>query len=94
MITDLKKTKQRKKKTWYFGRFPYGRDYIYGWNPNDCTELSLEYPVSGCKFGSFSKIFDGYGTALKERLITNNGHHDAVITPNWNWVDWNYGEKR
>ena len=93
MIKDLKKTKQR-KKTWDFGRFPYGRDYKYGWNPNGSTGLSLEYSVPGCKFGGFSKIFNGYGTALRERLITNNGHHDAVITTNWNWVDWNYGEKK
>ena len=93
LIKDLKKSKLR-KKTWDFGRFPYGRDYKYGWNPNGSTGLSLECSVPGYKFGVFSKIFDGYGTALKERLITSNGHHDAVITTNWNWVDWNYGEKR
>ena len=28
----FKEDKTTKKKTWYFGRFPYGRDYIYGWN--------------------------------------------------------------
>jgi len=93
LIKDLKNTKQR-KKTWDFGRFPFGRDYRYGWNPNGSTEMSLECPAPGYKFGVFSKIFDGYGPALKERLITNNGHHDAVITPSWNWVDWNYGEKK
>ena len=93
LIKDLKKTKLR-KKTWNFGRFPYGRDYKYGWNPNGSTELSLECPVPGCKFGGFSKIFNGYGTALKKRLTTNNGHHDAVISPNWNWVDCNCGEKK
>ena len=49
---------------------------------------------TGCKFGGFSKIFDQYKPVLKERLITNNGNHDAVISPNWNWVDWNYGEKK
>ena len=31
---------------------------------NDSTELSLEYPVPGCKFGGFSKMFNGYGLAL------------------------------
>ena len=75
-ITELKK--------WDFFRFPYGRDYKYGWKQNGSTELSLEFPVPGCKFGGFSKIFDVYGPALKERLITNNGNHDAVISSNWN----------
>ena len=78
----FKEEKVTEVKTWDFGRFPYGRDYKYGWNSNGSTELSLECPVPGCKFGGFSKIFDGYGTALKERLITNNGNHDAVISPN------------
>ena len=59
---------------------------------NGIQMVQLKY--LGCKFGCFAKIFDGYGPALKERLITNNGHHDDVITPNWNWVDQNYGEKK
>ena len=54
----------------------------------------MKYPVPGCKFGGFSKIFNLYKPVLKERLITNNGNHDAVLSPNWKWVDWNYGEKR
>ena len=29
-----------------------------------------------------------------ERIITNNGNHDAVLAPNWNWVNWNYGKRR
>ena len=45
-------------------------------------ELSLKCPVPGCKFGGFSKIFDQYKTVLKERLITNNGNHDLVLSPN------------
>ena len=69
MIKDLKNTKQR-KKTWDFGRFSFGRDYRYGWNPNGSTGISLECPVPSCKFGGFAKFFDGYGPALKERLIT------------------------
>ena len=85
--------KNTELKKWDFLRFPYGRDYKYGWKPNGSTELSLKFPVPGCKVGGFSKIFNGYGTPLKERLINNNGNHDAMISPNWNWVDWNYGEK-
>ena len=46
------------KKTWDFGRFPFGRDFRYGWNPNGSTEISLECPVPGCKFGGFAKNFD------------------------------------
>ena len=93
LIKDLKKTKQQ-KRTWDFGKFPYGRDYRYGWKTNGSTDISLECPVRGYKFGGFAKLFDSYCPALKERLITNNGHHDAVFNPDWNWVDWNYGEKK
>ena len=50
--------------------------------------------MPGCKFGAFFKIFVQYKTVLKDRLITNNGNHDALLSPNWNWIDWNYGEKR
>ena len=56
-------------------------------------ELFLKYPVSDYKFGWFAKNYDQYNTGLTERLITNNGNHDAVLAPNWNWIDWNYGEK-
>ena len=90
----FKEDKITELKTLDFGRFPYGRDYKYGWKQNGSTELSLKCPVPGCKFGGFSKIFDGYGHVLKKRLITNNGNHDAVIFLNWNWVDLDYGEKR
>ena len=54
----------------------------------------MECPVPGCKFGGFSKIFDGYEPALQTRLVTNNGNHDAVNSPSWKWVDWNYGTRR
>ena len=81
-------------KTWDFGRFPYGRDYKYGWSSNGSTELSLACPVPGCKFGGFAKIYDSYGPELQTRIITNNGNHDAVISPSWKWVDWNYGTRR
>ena len=57
-------------------------------------ELSLKCPVPGCKFGGFAKIYDKYQIVLTERIITNNGNYDAVLAPNWNWVDWNYGEKK
>ena len=40
------------------------------------------------------KKYDKYQTGFTERLITNNENHDAVLAPNWNWIDWNYGEKR
>ena len=33
-------------------------------------ELSLKYPVPGCKFGSFAKTYDKYQTGLTERIIT------------------------
>ena len=42
----------------------------------------------------FAKIYDKYRTILTERIITNNGNYDAVFAPNWNWIDWNYGEGR
>ena len=42
----------------------------------------------------FAKIYDKYRTILTERIITNNGNHDAVFAPNWNWIDWNYDEGR
>ena len=90
----FKDNKITEEKKWDFGKFPYGRDYRYGWQINGSTDLSLECPVPGCKFGGFAKIYDNYCPALKERLITNNGHHDAVSNPNWNWVEWNYGEKK
>ena len=45
-------------------------------------ELSLKYPVSRCKLGGFAKINDKYQNVLTERIITNNGNHDAVISPN------------
>ena len=62
---------------------------------NDSAEkLSLICPVPGCKFGGFVKIYDKYQTVLTERLITNNGNHDVVLDPNWNWIDWNYGDRR
>ena len=47
-------------------------------------ELSLKCPVPGCKFGGLAKMYDQYQTGLTERLITNNGNHDAVFVPNWN----------
>ena len=56
-------------------------------------ELSLKCPVPGCKFGGFAKSYDQYQTGLIERLITNNGNHDDVLAADWNWIDWNYGEK-
>ena len=37
---------------------------------------------------------DTYKPALKKKLFTNNGKHDAALAPNWNWVDWNYDEVR
>ena len=78
-----KEDKSTDKRIWDFGRFPYGRDYKYGWKQNGSTkELFLKCPVSGCKFGGFSKIFDQYKTVLKERFITNNGNHDVVLSPN------------
>ena len=42
----------------------------------------------------FAKNYDKYKTVLTERILTTNGRHDAVLAPNWNWVDWNSGEKR
>ena len=79
----FKEDKITEINTWDFGIFPYGRDYKYGWKQNGSTEeLSLKYPVPGCKFVGFSKIFDLYKPVLKERLITNNGNHDAVLSPN------------
>ena len=90
-----KEDKSTDKKTWDVGRFPYGRDYKYGWKQNGSTEeLTLKYPVPGCKLGGFSKIFDQYKTVLKERLITNNRNHDTVFSTNQKWIDWNYGENR
>ena len=53
----------------------------------------MKCPVSGCTFGGFAKKYDQYNTGLTERLITNDGNHDAVLAPNWNLIDWNYGEK-
>ena len=51
-------------------------------------------PVSGCKFGDFARIYDKYQTALIERILTNNGRHNAALAPNWNCVHWNYGGTR
>ena len=54
----------------------------------------MKYPFPGCKFDGFAKFYDQDQTGLTERLITNNGNHDAVLAPRWNWIDWNYGERR
>ena len=51
-----------------------------------CTWLQI-----WCVLQNFLSILN---TLLKEILITNIGNHDAVLSPNWNWIDWNYGEKR
>ena len=56
-------------------------------------EPSIKCPVPGCKFGDFFKIYDTYKPVLIERILTNNGRHDATLAPNWNCVDWNYSEK-
>ena len=56
-------------------------------------ELSLKCPVPGCKFDGFSKIHGTYKTVLTERILKNNGRQDVALALNWNWVDWNYGEK-
>ena len=57
-------------------------------------ELSLKCLVPGWKFGSFVKNYDTYKPVLNVRILTNNGSHDAVLAPNWNWIDRNYGEKK
>ena len=31
---------------------------------------------------------------MKNKILTNNGKHDATVTPNWGQVDWNYGSTR
>ena len=89
-----KEEKRNDKRNWDFGRFPYVRDYKYWWKNESTEKLSSKCPVPGCKFGGFSKVYDKYQTILTKWTITNNGNHDYVIAPNWNWVDWNYGEKR
>ena len=44
----FKQGKSNDKRNWDFDRFPYGRDYKYGWHNNGSTErLSLRYPVPG-----------------------------------------------
>ena len=57
-------------------------------------QLSLKYPIPRCRFGGFAKIYDTYKPALKNRILTNNGRHNAALVPNWNWVVWNYGKVR
>ena len=31
---------------------------------------------------------------MKNKILTNNGKHDAAVTPKWDWVDWNYASTR
>ena len=38
----FKENKTTENNTWDFGRFPYGRDYRYGWKTNGSTDISLE----------------------------------------------------
>ena len=52
--------------------------------------MTLNYPIPGCKFGGFAKIYDSYNDNLKQGILTNNGRRDAIMTPKWNWLDWFY----
>ena len=91
-IKDIKKKKVLIKKGIFIDFHKEGT--INTDETNGSTEeISLKCPISGCTFGGFAKKYDQYNTGLTERLITNNGNHDAVLAPNWNWIDWNYGEK-
>ena len=90
-----KEDKNNEKRNWDFGTFPHERDYKYGWDVNNSAEhLSLKCSIPGCKFGGFAKIYNAYPIEMKNKILINNGKHDATVTPNWDQVDWNYGSTR
>ena len=31
---------------------------------------------------------------MKNKILTKNRKHDAAVTTNWDYVDWNYGSVR
>ena len=71
-----------------FNKFPYGQRYKYGWTNESSNDLSLKFPIQGCKFGSFVKNYDSYNDHLKQGILINNGRYDAVLTPKWDLQDW------
>ena len=94
LIKDIKKKKVLIKENEILIDF-HTEETINTDEKNDSTEeLSLKCPVPGYKFDGFAKFYDQHQTRLTERLITNNGNHDAMLAPSWNWIDWNYGERR
>ena len=81
LIKDLKKTNQRKKHELFEDFHTVGIINMDGIQMVQLNYLwNILYLVANLVF---FQNFDEYGTALKEWLITNNGHHDAVITPNY-----------
>ena len=73
---------------WDFKKSNYGQIYQYGWKNGSSNNLSLNYPIPGCNFGSFSKIYDSYNDNLKQGILANIGIHDAIMTPTWDWPEW------
>ena len=90
-----KEDKNNEKINQDFDRFPHRRDYKYGWDINvSAGHLSFKCSVHGSKFGGLAKIYNTYRFEMKNKILTNNGKHDAAVTPNRGCVDWNYGSAR
>ena len=82
LIKDIKKTKVRIKENGILVDFHTVGTINTDEKIVQLKNYFLKCPVPGYNFCGFSKIFDEYQTVLKERLITNNGNHDAVLSPN------------
>ena len=51
LINDVKVKNEDAKRNWDFKKFHYDQFYQYGWKKESSNNLTLNYPIPGCKFG-------------------------------------------